>query len=462
MLLTNSKLLFRIFSGIIILFPIIISSCSPKEDTPPWINLFDGQTLNGWHKENGEAEYLVEDEMIVGKATLNTPNTFLCTDQLYSDFILEFTFKADADLNSGVQFRSNQLPEYRNSRVHGYQCELDPTDRQWSAGIYDEARREWLVSLTDNPKAQQAYKHKEWNTIRIEAIGDTIKTFVNGVSAAHLVDDMTSTGFFGLQVHDIGNNEELKGATVRWKDIRIITDNPRKYATESALPAINTLNTLSVVEKDRGWKLLFDGESVTNWRGAKLETFPTSGWKVENGILTIYESGGGEAAGAGDIITREKFKNFELKVDFKITEGANSGIKYYVDAEINKGDGSSIGLEYQILDDERHPDAKLGNHEGSRTLGSLYDLIKAENKLVNPIGEWNVAYIRSKDNHVEHWLNGIKILEYDRGTPEYRKLVSESKYKVWENFGELEEGHILLQDHGNTVSFRNIKIHSLD
>jgi hypothetical protein len=208
--------------------------------------------------------------------------------------------------------------------------------------------------------------------------------------------------------------------------------------------------------------LLFDGESVANWRGAKLESFPTSGWKVENGILTIHESGGGEAAGAGDIITREKFKNFELRVDFKITEGANSGIKYYVDPEINKGEGSSIGLEYQILDDERHPDAKLGNHDGSRTLGSLYDLIKAENKLVNPIGEWNTAYIKSKDNHVEHWLNGVKILEYDRGTPEFRKLVSESKYKVWENFGELEQGHILLQDHGNTVSFRNIKIHSFD
>lgn len=441
---------------------ISLSACTPKEEqTTPWINLFDGKTLKGWHIENGEAEYFVEDGMLVGKAKRNTPNTFLCSDSLYTDFILEFSFKADADLNSGVQFRSNQMPEYQNSRVHGYQSELDPTDRQWTAGIYDEGRREWLVTLTENPEAQKAYIHKEWNNFRIEAIGDTIKTFVNGVPAAHLVDDMTSTGFFGLQVHSIGDDEKMEGATVRWKDIRIITDNPRTYATPSSLPAVNTLNTLSVVEKDRGWNLLFDGESVAGWRGAKLDSFPTAGWKVENGILTIYESGGGEAAGAGDIITREKFKNFELKVDFKITEGANSGIKYYVDPEINKGEGSSIGLEYQILDDERHPDAKLGNHEGSRTLGSLYDLIKADNKVINPIGEWNVAYIKSKDNHVEHWLNGIKILEYDRGTPEYRKLVAESKYKVWENFGELAEGHILLQDHGNTVSFRNIKIHEL-
>ena len=150
-----------------------------------------------------------------------------------------------------------------------------------------------------------------------------------------------------------------------------------------------------------------------------------------------------------------------LRLDFKITPGANSGIKYYVDTELNKGEGSSIGLEYQILDDELHPDAKLGSHDGSRTLGSVYDLIKAENKYPKPIGEWNNAMIISKDNHVEHWLNGRKMLEYDRGTDDFRKLVSESKYKVWKDFGEFETGHILLQDHGNTVSFRNIKIKEL-
>ena len=148
-----------------------------------------------------------------------------------------------------------------------------------------------------------------------------------------------------------------------------------------------------------------------------------------------------------------------MQLDFKLTKGANSGIKYFVDTDINKGPGSSIGLEYQILDDENHPDARLGNHEGSRTLASLYDLIKVDpDKPVNPVGEWNHARIVSRDNHVEHWLNGMKVLEYERKSDSYKKLVAESKYKVWPNFGEADQGHILLQDHGDRVAFKNIKI----
>ncbi len=230
----------------------------------------------------------------------------------------------------------------------------------------------------------------------------------------------------------------------------------KKTAAPSAVP-----NTLSEREKAAGWILLFDGKSANGWRGAHRDSFPEGGWMIENGELVVLASGGGESRNGGDIVTMEEYGNFELKLEFKLTEGANSGIKYFV-TEKEKPNGSAIGLEYQILDDERHPDAKAGNHEGSRTLASLYDLIKAEPKTVKPMGEWHEARIISQGSHVEHWLNGGKVLAYERGSEAFRKLVSESKYKVWEKFGEASQGHILLQDHGHRVSFRNIKLRVLE
>ena len=188
---------------------------------------------------------------------------------------------------------------------------------------------------------------------------------------------------------------------------------------------------------------------------------------MTNGALTVLPSGGGESSGGGDIITKERFSQFELLVDFKITEGANSGIKYFVQPNISPIDkntgkptavGSAIGPEYQVLDDLRHPDAKAGRN-GNRKLGSLYDVLPVTvAKNVNPIGEWNTARIVVNGKHVEHWLNGEKILEYERGSEAFRKEVAASKFNSIPDFGEWADGHILLQDHGNQVFFRNIKI----
>jgi len=459
----KSKFPFILKISLIIATMIFFVGCSESlKDKTPWVSLFDGETLNGWSSiKGGNALYEVKDGAIVGTTVGNTPNSFLTSDKMYGDFILELDYKVDPSMNSGIQIRSNSFSNYRDGVVHGYQIEIDPAERAWSAGIYDEQRRGWLFPLTDNKKAQEAFKQNEWNNYRIEAIGDTIKTWINGVPAAHLIDDMTSSGFIALQVHSIRESHQ-EGTEIRWKNIKILTKDLDKYTRETPVKAVMTKNRLTIDEEKNGWNLLWDGKTTDGWRGAKLDEFPEQGWQIENGELTVLASDGAEASAAGDIVTTELYGDFELQVDFKITKGANSGIKYYVDTDLNKGPGSSIGLEYQILDDENHPDAKLGNHEGSRTIASLYDLIKADpNKHVNPVGQWNSAYIISKNNHVEHWLNGVKVLEYERKSTEFRKLVSESKYADWPKFGEAEKGHILLQDHGNRVSFRNVKIKSL-
>ena len=444
-----------------VLASLLITGCKKESDQEPWQDLFDGSSLNGWEQLNGKAAYRIEGDEIVGTTVANTPNSFLTTTEDYGDFILEFDYKVDPSMNSGVQIRSLSDPDYKKGRVHGYQVEIDPSDRAWSAGIYDEARKGWLYSLENNPKAQQAFKQNEWNHYRVEALGDTLKTWINGVEAAHLVDDQTGSGFIALQVHAIGAEDE-PGKEIRWKNLKIISENPREYSKQMRLPAFNTKNNLTQAEVASGWQLLWDGKTTEGWRGGKLDHFPEQGWVIEDGELIVLSTGGEESAAGGDIVTTKQYQDFELKVDFKITEGANSGIKYYVDTELNKGEGSSIGLEYQILDDARHPDAKLGNHEGSRTLAYLYDLIQADpNKPVNPIGEWNTARIVSKNKHVEHWLNDVKVLEYDRGSDAFLQLVEESKYKDWPGFGTFEKGNILLQDHGDRVAFKNIKIKAL-
>ena len=436
-----------------------------RAQTAEWTSLFNGKDLSGWKRLAGKADYRVEDGAIVGRTVPHTPNSFLATDKEYGNFVLELEVKIeDTTSNSGIQFRSHYDPAGHEGKgkVFGYQYELDPSSRRWTAGIYDEGRRDWLYPLSLHPSAQSAFKLNQFNQVKIECIGNNLRTWINGMPAAYLVDTMDHKGLIALQVHQI-DKPEFAGEKIYWKHIRI---KPLSAFTDDfpkdAYVVNNIPNQLSATEKKNGWKLLFDGKSSKGWRGAYKKGFPEKGWQIQNGEITVQGSAGKESANGGDIVTLDEYKAFDLSFDFKLTPGANSGVKYFVTLK-EDSKGSAIGLEYQVLDDKLHPDAKLGRN-GDRTLSSLYDLIPAAktDRFVHAMGQWNTGRIVVfPNNHVIHYLNGVRVLEYDRGSPAFRALVAISKYKVWPNFGEAPEGHILLQDHGNEVSYRSIKIRLL-
>ncbi|GIW78587.1 MAG: hypothetical protein KatS3mg105_0394 [Gemmatales bacterium] len=217
-----------------------LACISAAADEKGFVDLFDGKSLDGWVQHGGKAKYTVQDGMIVGTAVPKTPNSFLCTKKQFGDFILELEFKVDPGLNSGVQIRSQVFDKptkitYKTKdgktqsktipagRVHGYQVEIDPSPRAFSGGIYDEGRRGWLYPLggDQHKKAREAFKQNDWNHFRIEARGDSIKTWINGVPAANLKDDLTPKGFIALQVHGVGNDPKKVGLQVRWRNIRI-------------------------------------------------------------------------------------------------------------------------------------------------------------------------------------------------------------------------------------------------
>jgi hypothetical protein len=458
----NTKIL------LLIIIPAMIVSTATTQETE-WKDMFNGKNLKNWNKLNGTANFVVEDGCITGISSMNTSNTFLTTGEEFTNFVLEFEMKMDEGLNSGVQIRSHSLSTYENGRVHGLQVECDDSKRAWSGGIYDEGRKGWRYPLEYNQSAKKAYRNNQWNKYRVLAYDNHIVTWINNIPCANLIEENAESGFVALQVHSIAS-KEFEGKKVQWKNIRIREANASDFEDVKKIntPEVSYLkNKLSEREIQQGWKLLWDGETTQGWKGAKSKEFPKKGWVIKDGELSVEKSGGAESAYGGDIVTTRLYRNFILEVDFNLTKGANSGIKYFVNTELNKGEGSAIGCEYQLLDDMNNPDAKegIGNN---RTLGSLYDLIAADgkyynpflpvNKYVNDIGKWNRARIIVNGNKVEHYLNGCKIVEYERGTQIWRTLVAYSKYKNWPGFGEFKEGYILLQDHGDKVSFCNIKI----
>jgi hypothetical protein len=235
----------------------------------------------------------------------------------------------------------------------------------------------------------------------------------------------------------------------------------------AACAAAQQPNELSAAERGTGWRLLFDGRSLAGWRGLGYDSVPTAHWRVVDGAIAktpsaeVQRQADGQPAAGGDLMTIDAFQDFELAFEWRVTPGANSGVKYNVSEQLSlthAGNHAALGFEYQVLDDVLHPDNKVATH----LAGGLYDIIAPNTmKPLRAVGEWNSARIVLAGNHGEHWLNGVKIVDYDLATPRLDSLLEKSKYKPIPRFAERRRGHIVLQDHGDEVYFRNIKIRAL-
>lgn len=432
-----------------------------------WSNPFNEKEIKNWRKIGGKSNFTVSNHVITGEVKRNTPATYLVTKKRYRDFILEFEVYFDTLVNSGVLIRSN-IEKDEQKGLYGYQIEIDPASLGYSGGIYEQNRRGWLYPLSRNNQARSAIKIAQWNKYHIEAIGNTINTWVNGIHCARLVDDRVTEGLIGLQIPDISNNPDLEGAQIKWKNIKILTSDfgMNQWNKSLTVPEISYLpNELTNWEKRNGFRLLWDGKSTKGWKGMKSDEFPDKRWKIENGELKVLPENPDPSITYSDIVTIDKFRNFELELEFKITKGANSGIKYFVNRLPN---GDLIGCEYQIIDDKEIPNSKIGVN-GTHKLGSLYALVPPENifvkekkELFKGVDTWNKVRILSVNGKVEHWLNNEKIVEYNRFSQLFSALIAYSKYNKFKSFGQSQEGNILLQDYENEVSFRSIKIRELN
>jgi hypothetical protein len=233
-------------------------------------------------------------------------------------------------------------------------------------------------------------------------------------------------------------------------------------ALAAAAPADDPPNALTPAEREQGFELLFDGASMRGWRGLRQEAIAADRWRVEGGVLEALAPKPGSQERNDDIVTLRSFSSFELRAEFRLSPGANSGIKYFLRPNASNDSGmSSVGHEYQVLDDAAHPDAKQGI-AGNRTLASLYDILPARaDKPQRPIGAWNEVRIVVRGRRVEHWLNGAKVLEFERGSADFKSHLATSKHKVWPGYGEENEGPILLQHHGGGTGYRSIRIRVL-
>ena len=393
-------------------------------DEPAWQSLVDGKTLDGWVQRGGKAEYVVEDGEIVGRSAANTPNSFLCTKRDYADFVLEYEFKVDPRLNSGVQIRSNSVAGYQNGCVHGYQVEIDPSERAWTAGVYDESRRGWLCDLKENEPARKAFRQNEWNQVRVEARGDHIRTWLNGVPAADLHDEWTRSGFIGLQVHGTKETEPME---IRWRKLRI-----KDFGDPWSKPPAGAV------------ALLDASGDLSKWEHADKPGSSVQ-WTFADGALEVKP-------GSGNIVTKKPFGDCRLHVEFCVPDNGKQGQQ-----NGNSGVYLQGRYEVQILN-------SCGQEPADNICGAIYGVKPADFNMALPADEWQTHDI---EFHAPRWnADGTKsenarITVYHNGT----RIHHDVEIPTSTGSGRPEapgDAPLLLQDHGNRVRFRNIWIKKQD
>lgn len=385
-----------------------------------WTDLFDGKSLTGWVRRGGAAEYKVEDGAIVGETRPNTSNTFLCTEKMYGDFELELEFKVDDALNSGIQVRSNSVPGYQNGVVHGYQCEIDPSERAYTGGVYDESRRGvFLQDLSKNEAGRKALKHGQWNSYRIWCKGDRIQTWVNGVPCADLTDDMTKVGFIGLQVHGVG--DRTSPLKVAWRKIRI-RDLGVPYR---GVPT--------------GGQQLLGGDGDTmNWSRLGSSGGTPIGWKYRAGVAEVVP-------GTGNIESKPLVGDGWLYVKFMTDDNGLAG-----QANGNSGVYLQGSYEVQVLN-------SAGAGPAHDLCGGIYSIKAPDFAMTYPAYQWQDYLIRFI---APKWEGGKKVVNgrmsvWHNGTLIHRDVELPKETTAGQPETELPRG-VMLQDHGNRVRYGTI------
>ena len=347
----------------------------------PWQPLFTNPDVaTGFRQLGGKAVYELKDGVLTGTSVAAEPNSFLATTKEYGDFQLTYEFKVDPRLNSGVQIRSHSRTDFKNGQVHGYQAEIDPSDRAWTAGIYEEGRRGWLQNLTANEAARKAFKQGDWNTVRIRAVGDSIRTWLNGVPAADLRDAGETAGFIAFQVHGVGQEADKVGTQVQWRQI--------------------ALQDLGRHE----WKPLFDGSSLNGWTAT-----PGGQWEVKDGAIRGTSPASDPRHGL--LLSDAMHGDFTMRLKFKVTKG-NSGV--YFRAQRVDDPVTVHGFQAEVCEN----DDTGGLYEtGGRAWVAQPDKAWMAQEKVNRPGEWNEMWVSSHGARTVVHVNGRQTADFVDPSP---------------------------------------------